>query len=1501
VDTGNLKVKNGRWKKVKQWSLKIFYVFLVIFFTIDFVLFYIATPLLKNYLQNKVSEQTQGLFALDFDKISIELASRRIALKKFELIPDSAVYSSLLKKGENIPALYKISCNSIELWKTSYYQLFTKRKLKAKELKTVDLIIELQQLPDSMPNETASRDFVHQDLFPSISKYLSELSIEEIKVINGKFNLDLNKNKAKKTSHYGYVSIKLMGFRVNSEEHKKREKLFFSENLLINIDEYTINLSDNLHFIYAQDLTISTNDSRLNAKNIGISPRNKNLVFSKDLENNYYKVHAPFIQIENFSLYDLYFNKDIIFGKVSVNKPKFNIFTPKKLISSKHTDFGKSNEIDLTQLIKGNLNSIVVDTFKVIDGILNYHVSTPEENPTYKANSLSLLLQNFRLDAQSHLMESKILYADQIELSLSNFSTVLPDNSHQLEVGQIHASTFDKKIRVNMARMKPLLQTRRIPVSMNISIPTLEISGTNFYELYHKRIFKINSLQLGHSDIGLTIDNLAKPQDEKDNQNNLIHSILSNFVYHLSIYNFGIKESNFEISGFSGDSTKMLFQGQAAFALHKFRINKEIVESPKKSLFFSENFSLKIKNYEQGMKDQIHRLFARTIEIVSADSLLEIEGLKIQKEPTGQDSILALKAKWVYDLNLVQVSVKGLDINKLYSDSSLYARSVSILHPEIVLEKNIHFQNANALQADSLSTAVLPKKNRNLSQLRQGGIKGLLSSYFPIIQIHILNLENANMSVYETDSLSNKDMVAQARFSARFDGFKLTPEDSIHASLLVSDNISFKLSDYFAKLFEKKYQLKIREARFSSRDSVFFASIFRFFPDPNFEESNKAKNLWTFYTSGVSTKGTDIAELMNLNVLNLGTVKIQNPSIISILNSNYNQSFIPVETTKTKIALPLDKIKFGGIQIDEGIIGAFKKSGDKESVMLNAHFSLDAKPFYLDSAALANPEDLIESLNLIAKFHNIRYLVPDSLNALVIKQLKLNTSYKTIEADSLSYFSFAHLLPVARKPGLENVFIPRLVFDNFSFSQILLKKRLFTGNLLINSPEIKLINRPESPESAKTGITLPKLSEKLNKRLNGIVLRTINIDNASLSFSSYDQFDLEQKKYDKISAEISNLIIDSLGSNNNKILNADDIKLKMKDYLYPFPNGFYTLFIKEMGLSTGQKSLFAKGVNLNPNYDRDFFVQNRKRATSVSYLKLGSFTAKDFDLEEFVSKRDIVARQVEISKAQFHSYRNIQYPLDSIPRPPSLLTYVFNYKHKLKIDTVQVLNAYVGHDILGPNAKENGIIDFTRIHAKILNLTNNKQEIQKNKFTTISATGYLMDKSLINARFSFDLNSNDGDYTYEGKLDTFDLREINPLLENLYFVSVTDGLLKSISFKIEANNDYSTGNMRMVYDNLKIDLLSKKKSDSLQTEKRGLYSMVANSVIKNSNPRVKGGFVKEGRIYADRNSYKSVFNFWTLSIVSGMRATLGFKSKQMKDRIKIEQIKEKFFRKTKKQ
>ena len=83
-------------RKRRKWPRRLIYFFLVISIIFDVFLFFFATPVLKDYMQQKVQKKTQGLYRIDFDRISIELGTRRISLENFKLIPDTVVYNKLL-------------------------------------------------------------------------------------------------------------------------------------------------------------------------------------------------------------------------------------------------------------------------------------------------------------------------------------------------------------------------------------------------------------------------------------------------------------------------------------------------------------------------------------------------------------------------------------------------------------------------------------------------------------------------------------------------------------------------------------------------------------------------------------------------------------------------------------------------------------------------------------------------------------------------------------------------------------------------------------------------------------------------------------------------------------------------------------------------------------------------------------------------------------------------------------------------------------------------------------------------------------------------------------------------------------------------------------------------------------------------------------------------------------------------------------------------------------
>jgi hypothetical protein len=76
----------------------------------------------------------------------------------------------------------------------------------------------------------------------------------------------------------------------------------------------------------------------------------------------------------------------------------------------------------------------------------------------------------------------------------------------------------------------------------------------------------------------------------------------------------------------------------------------------------------------------------------------------------------------------------------------------------------------------------------------------------------------------------------------------------------------------------------------------------------------------------------------------------------------------------------------------------------------------------------------------------------------------------------------------------------------------------------------------------------------------------------------------------------------------------------------------------------------------------------------------------------------------------------------------------------------------------------------------------------------------------------------------------------------------------------------------MKYDGLKIDVLKRDKG-TREVRKRGLASLAANAIVKNSNPGDDG--LRKVNPEYDRNIYKSFFNLVWKTIFTGMKQTVG--------------------------
>ena len=1473
-------IEKPKQKKHRKPLRRTLYVLLTLMILFDVFLFFFATTVLKDYLQEKVYQKTHGLYSIDFDRISVELGSRRISLENFKLVPDTVVYNKLLERGEAKSAIYQISTSSIELWGTGFYKLFFKRHFKAKELLIKNPVVVLKKVPDKKHNK--KRDFIHEDLFPSIEPYLDKLELKRIKLKGGKFHLSLEEDSIRNTSHYGFVSVDLTEFYLDKKVYRQREKLFYSSNIQISVDDYRMKLADGIHVLTADSLYISTDESLLKINTFEIKPEIELPQYLDNLKSNYYYVSAPEIKLRNFNISNLYFNQDVEIQNVIVESPKVKLIN--KLVPEKSSGKKEAKEIDFYILIKNKLKSISISTmgfnhadFKLFYGTQKY--------PVYTIGDANLNLYGIILDEHSGADKLRILYSRNIRINIKQFTARIKNNTHLLSTGKINLYTDTRSLHVENIRVKPLKNSAYKAQLLHFYLNKIDLKGTNFYKFYHDKVLVASSLVSGSSNINVRLYKKNKKLEEKSA--GVISGLLGGFVDKLSIRNIYFREAGFKISSYTKDSLLNRFEGDVDIQLNRF-LFLNALKIEKEKLFFSDKFKITLSNYSQILKDHLHLLKVDELYLSNSDSIINLSNLSIKPKIKLHKELIAYKKSKLINLLVEKSVIKGIDIQKVYADKDLLTQSVTIEQPGFELLNFTDVDNRityKQLEIDSLGVDSVVRKNT---------VTELLAGYFRHISINKLAVNNGFFRFVDVDSLNRRELTMGGNASVWVEYFAYDNRDSTKVNGFAnSKGFNFELDHFYQKLMDKRYRLNINRVNLSSKDSTLTAEIIRFFPTPGMDKSLYGNLIWTIYSPKLETNGIDVSAFINHNILDVGAIKLINPALVLIQEENKKEQLPDKKDKQKQGKFPFDKIIVDSVAVVGGNLGVFKDEFDLSQQMLKSSFNVHLSNFDIDSNFVKNPFETIKQINTTVELDKFHYLLKKTNSFFDFEKFYLNSGNGIIQIDSIDYHkNESEKNIVAGKTTVDALHISSFSFRDFSFED-LLEQGLVSDSVLILEPDIALVKHGSGTDAGKNLLDI-NLYEKTKKIFNEINLANIKIDDAAFSIKNTSDFNKPPTIYKGVYGSVSNLCIDSLHQNDTtKLFNTSDISFRFNDYALDTKDKLYKININEIGFSTGLKRVYAKLFSMNPTVERDVLAKGAKTEVKLLYLKANKFVVNGFDFRSFIGHKKIIAERVDVDGFKLHSYKNKQFPLDSVLKDALPLKHMLNIKNYIKVDSLKINNSLIGVEILGKNAAETGYFDITRLNGLITDITNDKQLINSGLVMKVKANGMIMDEGLLRASLRFPLNSKYGEYYYGGTLDSMSIAAFNPLLENLYFVSITDGRIDSMNFTIVANDDYAEGKMNFAYHDLKFEIRNQKKSDSLITARRGLVSMAANSIVKNNNPRRKRRKLKPGRIYTERDVYRPIFHYWTLSVLSGVKTTMGFKSKELKERLKLEKLLEK--------
>jgi hypothetical protein len=210
----------------------------------------------------------------------------------------------------------------------------------------------------------------------------------------------------------------------------------------------------------------------------------------------------------------------------------------------------------------------------------------------------------------------------------------------------------------------------------------------------------------------------------------------------------------------------------------------------------------------------------------------------------------------------------------------------------------------------------------------------------------------------------------------------------------------------------------------------------------------------------------------------------------------------------------------------------------------------------------------------------------------------------------------------------------------------------------------------------------------------------------------------------------------------------------------------------------------------------------------------------------------------------------------------------------IKLDTVNLYNSKFTYEELAVDGKQPGQIFFEDLNAYAFHITNDSTLLANGAAVQLFANAYLMGDGFVEAAFTFPIANENNSFTFQGSLAPMDLRSINPMLEHVASLKVNSGISRRLTFEVQADEEYADGFMRFYYRDLNVALLKKDAKPKKVGKIKGLLTMFANVLVKSKNPRFL--FLKRGRIYTERDKSKSIFNYWTKTLLSGVKHSVGF-------------------------
>ncbi|APD05679.1 hypothetical protein UJ101_00126 [Flavobacteriaceae bacterium UJ101] len=1391
------------------------------------LIYYRGEAYFKDKVNNYLIEKTDGLYQLKYDKIEIGLFDGDIKIHGFNLQFDTIKANQILAK-DSTTIFFNIKVKEFDALNFEYKKIFKEEIIQMDELRLNSPKVSTYGTFKEIDTKksTSPRNHVLKDLF-------KEININKISLENAGYNIYSKLVKNVKFSNAKRIDILVDQFHSDPSLIEK-EQYFDIKDLAIRFLDFESMLGDEIHLLKADTLDFSLKKSYLNVSNLAVLPKHI------QKEKDYFKFKIPKAHLKLKKI-DLHAFDSLVINDLILKRPQVEYYKNEVKTKKENTSYEQLDELNLYDLIKKDFEKIAIHHLKIDQAKFHYFLASKSPKLIQKVEELDFELNQFSIDSISEKDPNKIFYADSFKIDVHDFQLNLDDQIHEFKIKDFQLSSSKQNVLLKDISIQPIQLKEKMNEKFFLNTDEILIKKIDFKKLYHQKSLVMDELLLSNVKIKDDLYKLdqTKPGDSK------LEDVLEPIFNRVQARKVHLQNAIIDFKDFRILNKPGKFKGKINFQLHNLDVDiKRFKEN--RHVLFSKSFDLNIEDYEFKAPKDVNIYSAKRIELENTTDQVQINNFKIRPEMGGHEALKHYKIASLMNISADQINIKGIDFQKAIFDRELKATLFEINQPTVDIETHKKFK----------------KKNKKFDPKEIEGVFYTALNYMPQIKIDRIEIPNGKIHLKTIDEEQKLKTNIHNDFNIQIDHFLFNEEEmrktGKEAKVFFSENAIIAVENQTFGIGDGVHKVTADEISFHSNDNSLHVRNALMFPDTNAQKYKSIQGLYQVIIPSLDVTEFDLIKAFETDTVSIGKVSLTEAEI-NLLNRPKKGKEVKKFNFKN-FYLPLPKdvkaLKLGELNVKNTIVETYKEEVNKSKPVLKASFEItsDWKNFVLINNGVGKETDFeIDD----ATYHMKKVHIPlKNKSGLKMDDLKFDVMKGAFKVKNFTFKKEDRIEVDIEEFMLDDLDPEKLYYDDFDVQSI-----------VINRPTIKIKENPNKQTEGKKRI--PKIDSinvypAIENIFNYVKAQSVEIKDANL--------EIGKLKQSQVNLEFEDVLIDKnyykdrLLHSKNIILNVHDVHRSSKLYDFGAEN---------ITFSTNPSQLEIQNIKIEPTFSKETYHKVMKNQVDRIDAKIDYVKINKIDIPHWIEKEQLFADEVIIGSSELDLFKDKRVPKVAKvkPLPQELLSKI---EKEFYVNRLNLKPSSLYYSEYSGNTPKGGQVYLDSLSLMMNNITNISEKLIQNHKAHAHAQALLMGAGRLDVDLEFDLLAEDELQKMKGSLTNFPLDRLNEIVEDAAGIRVREGHTRRLDFDMDLTDKNAIGNVNLIYDSLNIALLDKERIKE-QKFLSGLVNLVLNNHSSNRQEN------KKNVIYLERDDQKSFIGYWWKSILSGVKDSFGFSSKEQRE------------------